>query len=288
MKYRPSPPLRLLRRLFRSIDNHGIRGAVLHSCRRMAHSLSEYGLSGTFERAFIKAPEWPQAAVTWAPHPFDLLYGTDTGGNYSAADLSAVSLSALYATGYRGVPTSTLKPALATLPIQHEKFSFVDIGCGKGRALLIAAEFPFRRLCGVEIASELCQVARANLALKPEWEQRIAIAEQDATTYLYPEGPLVVYLYNPFYAALLRRVLANLERQLRRSPRPTYILYGDVYSTTDLDKVMAGESRFESAMNPLSSMRILSDRAYPLSAEEAAAEPLGATANRFTLLSFDV
>jgi SAM-dependent methyltransferase len=91
-------------------------------------------------------------------------------------EMVAVTLSSLYATGYAGVPPSTLGPALAALPIKHEEFTFVDIGCGKGRALFIAAEFPFRRIVGAELAVELAQIARANVALNPAWRERISIA----------------------------------------------------------------------------------------------------------------
>src|SRR6516225_8353137 len=80
-----------------------------------------------------------------------------------------IALSGLYSTGHLGIPPPALTEAISWLPIAHEAFTFVDIGCGKGRALMVASAFPFRRLVGVEISPELCEIARANTARRPEW-----------------------------------------------------------------------------------------------------------------------
>ena len=119
-----------------------MRGAMVHSGQRLFRSLSKHGLSGTWERAFRKAPTSPVVQEPEPTHPFDLLHGTDTGGYLSSADLHGVSLSSLYTTAYYGVAPSVLTHAIATLPLKYEDFTFVDLGCGKGRAVLVAAQFP--------------------------------------------------------------------------------------------------------------------------------------------------
>jgi SAM-dependent methyltransferase len=231
----------------------------------------------------------PPIQIPPRPHPFDLLHGTDTGGCISTTNLAAAALSTIYSSGYLGIPASTLQPALAALPIKHQDFSFIDLGCGKGRALLVAAQFPFRRLFGVEITDELCDVARANVALNPAWRNRISIVNQDATTYVYPDGPLVLYLYYPFLVPVLRRVLSNLVRQLRRSRRPAYLLQADLCANgTDCKKFYTGNPRYQKLMKSFPFIQ-LSDTVYPLSAEEAAAEPSGCTANSsYTLYSVEI
>jgi SAM-dependent methyltransferase len=285
MKYRPSPPLILLRRLLNSIEQNGFRGATAHAWKRLQGSLKNHGLAGTFERAFMKAPAAPvMPAAQLPPHSFDSLHGTDTGGFVSTAKLEAVSLSALYATGYLGSPPSTLRQALAALPIQPEKFSFVDLGCGKGRALLIAAELPFRHVFGVELVTELAGAARANVLLNPEWKERISIVNEDATRFAFPDGPLVLYFYNPFHERILRRVLANLERELRRSPRKVLLVFADIYAHEP-----EGEPhRYQQAMDAMPSFRRISDCTCRLSAEEAALEPSRCTVSRFTVYSANV
>jgi SAM-dependent methyltransferase len=275
MKFTPIPPLLLLRRLVRSVEKNGVRGAIVHSYRRLFRSLSNHGLSGTLGRAFRKAPTAPQTQEPKPPHPFDLLHGTDTGGYISGADLQSVSLSALYISAYIGIAPSVLTQAISALPLKPEDFTFIDLGCGKGRALMVASQFPFRHLLGVEIASDLCTVARANIATNPDWAARISILNEDATTVTYPDGPLLIFMFHPFLAPVLRRVLANLERQLRRSPRETYLLYGR-------------NPRYAKVMDRFPFLREVSETSYPLSAEEAAVDYFNLTHERFTFYSVDL
>jgi SAM-dependent methyltransferase len=136
-----------------------------------------------------------------------------------------IALSGLYSTGHLGIPPPALTEAISRLPIAHEAFTFVDLGCGKGRALMVASAFPFRRLVGVEISPELCEIARANTARRPEWSDRISVINQDAIRFIFPDGPLLIFLYYPFLVGtIFRRVLSSLERQLRRAPREAYLL----------------------------------------------------------------
>lgn len=265
----------MLRRFVRSVDKNGLRGALVHSYQRLAHSLSNHGLSGTLERAFIKAPIAPKTTVDRPPHPFDVAHGTDTGGYISGADMQSVSMSALYITAYAGISPSVLTQALSNLPFPLEKFTFVDVGCGKGRALFVASEFPFRRLLGVELATDLCTAAWSNLASDPEWASRITVVNEDATAVTYPDGPLLVFLFHPFLAPVLRRALANLERQLRRSPREAYLLYGRNPHYTEVLK------RF-----PF--LHEIAETKYALSPEDAAVDYFQMTHESFTLYAVDL
>lgn len=280
MRYSPSPPHRLFRRFVLSVEFNGVRGALSHSWRRLFSSLKNHGVSGTFERAFVKAPAPPQSPVRSSPHPFDLENGTDTGGWISGADLAGSTLSALYTTIYLGIAPSALRAALAASPIARGESTFVDIGCGKGRALLIAAEFPFRRLLGVEIAPELCAIANANLALNPDWKSRISVINGDASTFVYPEGPLFIFLYTPFLLSMVRRFLANLEGQLRRSPRPAYLLYANLFET-EADAM--AESSYPDTIEASSLFQRTFDTVYPLAPDEVMAERPSAIFLRFVL-----
>jgi hypothetical protein len=126
----------------------------------------------------------------------------------------------------------------------------------------------------VESASELCDIARANAAIDSNWAARISIVNQHAKNFTYPDGPLLLYLYNPFFAPVLRRVLNNLERQLRRAPRPAFILYAD-------------NPRFTEVIESFPFLRELSETEYPLSLEDAALNPFNRTEEWYTLYSAD-
>jgi SAM-dependent methyltransferase len=116
----------------------------------------------------------------------------------------------------------------AQAKIDLKKFTFVDLGSGKGRTLLMASDYPFRRILGVELLPSLHKIARENLAAYKSDAQRCFALESicgDATSFTIPEEPVVVYLFNPFPEAGLRRAIANLQETLGTKPRPAYVLY---------------------------------------------------------------
>jgi SAM-dependent methyltransferase len=107
-------------------------------------------------------------------------------------------------------------------------FTFIDLGCGKGRTLLMASDYPFRKIIGVELLPALQQIALQNLREYKSAAQRCFALEAicaDATAYHLPEDPLVIYLFNPFPESGMRLVAANLAQTLRAHPRPVYVLY---------------------------------------------------------------
>ena len=107
-------------------------------------------------------------------------------------------------------------------------FVFIDLGSGKGRTLLMASDYPFRRIVGVELLPELHSVAEENLRkYKSESQKCFALQSigADAAEFRFPDEPIVLYLFNPLPEAGLRRVVANLEKSLRPNPRQIYVLY---------------------------------------------------------------
>jgi SAM-dependent methyltransferase len=112
--------------------------------------------------------------------------------------------------------------------VAFQEYTFIDLGSGKGRTLLMASDYPFRRIVGVELLPALHQVAEENLRkYKSDSQKGFALESicADATTFSFPEAPLVLYLFNPFPDSGLRRVLANLKQSLDAHPRPVYVLY---------------------------------------------------------------
>jgi SAM-dependent methyltransferase len=161
-------------------------------------------------------------------HPFDRQFGVETSGLLFAEDLLSGSAKDLYNAGYFGVAPSAFRQILRRLQLDFEKYTFVDLGSGKGRALLIASDYPFRAIVGVELSPKLHAIAVKNIAIYRTSAQRcqdIRSIEGDATEYSFPDGPLVVYLWNPFEAPVFTCVLANLEATLVRDPREICIVY---------------------------------------------------------------
>jgi SAM-dependent methyltransferase len=136
-------------------------------------------------------------------------------------------------TGVTGRPYFATEPWLfeqimQALPIDFSSFTFVDLGAGKGRALLMASDFPFQRIVGVEFMPDLCRAAQKNIANYSSERQKCGQIEaigMDARDFQFPAGPLVVYLFNPFSEPTFATVLENLLRSVKQAPRPIYIAY---------------------------------------------------------------
>lgn len=117
---------------------------------------------------------------------------------------------------------------LAGLTIDFRQFVCIDIGSGKGRVLLMAADYPFRRVIGVELLPALHRAAEENIAkYKSPLQQCFAFETfcQDAGEFVFPLEPLLVYLFNPLPETGLVQLLNNLEQSLKSQPRPVYVLY---------------------------------------------------------------
>lgn len=106
--------------------------------------------------------------------------------------------------------------------------TFLDLGCGKGRALIVASEFPFRRILGVELSPNLAAAAKANAAIVADRfpdRTAIEITKGDASVFPLPPGPLAIFLYHPFHLPLMKRLTANLEQALHDEARPVDVIY---------------------------------------------------------------
>ena len=134
-------------------------------------------------------------------------------------DPEAIGPSLEFATHYEPTPVAEAEALLDASPVRPERASFVDVGAGMGRVVLLAARRPFRRVVGVEISPALAEIARENLSSARDAARRCAdvrIAAGDAATFPFPRGDLILFLYNPFSAPVLEKMLAGLETDERR------------------------------------------------------------------------
>jgi SAM-dependent methyltransferase len=167
--------------------------------------------------------------LNWADlrHPFDRRYGVDTGGHVPSEKLTAEESVRRHAIDYAGSQPNVIRLALAKLPAL-DSFSFLDLGCGKGRPLIVASEFPFRSILGVELSQPLAEIARANAArIAQQYPQRPAIRVEvgDASRFPLPSGNVVLFMYHPFGEALVANVAAGIEAALAAERRDIYVIY---------------------------------------------------------------
>jgi len=159
---------------------------------------------------------------------FDAKYGTDTCGIVQPWDSDIPDTFVGQAVHYATASMGVFAELLSKLDITHEAYTFVDLGCGKGRALLLASNLPFKQIIGVELSPQLHHMSLLNIRRFRSDSQRctnIVSLCQNATEYAFPPENLVLYLFNPFGAEVLRSVVANLESTLRTVPRRVYVIY---------------------------------------------------------------
>lgn len=160
-------------------------------------------------------------------HPFDRLNGTDTSGVVASSALPAEEAARVHAVCYAGSQPSVVRRALSSLPALST-LAFVDLGCGKGRALLVAAELPFRQIVGVELSEPLTRIARKNAAAMSKRHPRcsmIHVEAGDASTAEWPAGDLALFLYHPFGPELVAVVAARVARALEDPARSIFVVY---------------------------------------------------------------
>jgi hypothetical protein len=170
---------------------------------KIAQSLRDRGVIATLTRAgHILLSKEPQRDA------FDLIRGTDTGGIDPLWKFNIDSPNASSGVRYQPSPEEAIADAIRFLNnVDPNHTTFVDLGCGKGRPLIVASELGFRQIIGVEFASELVDAAKANLS---HLGIVASVYHCDAAEFEFPAEPMVVFLYNPFGPDVLARVLENL------------------------------------------------------------------------------
>ena len=156
------------------------------------------------------------------------MYGLDTSGVIQANDLAFDPDMAAHSSPYGGSQPSIVRGCLAILPDPRGLQAFVDLGCGKGRPLLVASEFPFQRVVGVEIAPRLAEIARQNARPRPptgpagfdrgSGRRRDHHRGAGSSHGLFPAD-------NPFDTVLIGGVAGNIAAQLGERLEHAFIVY---------------------------------------------------------------
>jgi SAM-dependent methyltransferase len=185
-------------------------------------------------------------------HPFDLAHDTDTSGFVPAGDLAQLAREAAraHALPYGGSQPSIIRTVLAAL-MPLDCFTFVDLGCGKGRPLLVASEFSFRGIVGVELSAPLAEIARHNagtIARRFPHRTPIRVVLGDATRFPLPAGNLVLFLYNPFGDEAIAKVVEAVNAALTDAQRTIYVVYYNPVAGHRLDLSPGLRRRFAATL----------------------------------------
>jgi SAM-dependent methyltransferase len=179
-----------------------------------------------------------------AGQSFDAVHGVTTEALVFLGELDpdAIGPSLEFATHYEPTPIAEAQALLDASPLRPDQATFVDVGAGMGRVVMLAARRAFRRVLGIEISPALVEIARDNIASARgayRAVKDVRVVAADAASFAFPRGDLVVYLYNPFRAPVLERMLTNL--LAADDAREIVLLYHTAVEHETID----GAARFE-------------------------------------------
>ena len=199
--------------------------------RRLRRAVRVHGVAGTAKVGARSVMTWP-ARRRWMAkeRDWDARHGVNTAGIVPLTALAIDSSHRDFGVRYQASSPDGFRALIRSLPVPPEQLTFIDLGAGKGRALLMASEFPFRRVIGVEFAPALADVARANVQSFQSDARAcadVAVLCADAVDYDLPDEPSVVYIYNAFERPVMQKVLANVARSRERNPRPLLLALAD-------------------------------------------------------------
>jgi SAM-dependent methyltransferase len=168
--------------------------------------------------------------ATWVQRRyFDWRHGVETMGDMELAEMDAVTPDLTLTNPYHPCHPRAARRILGSIPIEdHSRYTFIDLGSGKGLMLLLAAEYPYAAVRGVEFSRKLNEIASANIRRYRNPRQQcfdVASVNVDAREYEFPQTPLVVYVFNSFRHQLLAQVVRRLETSLAAAPRDVVVVY---------------------------------------------------------------
>lgn len=201
--------------LRKSLQTRGAGGTVLYLLRNTGE------LSTRLRRAILEATYDRKMGVQTSR----LVAATDLG--IDPSKLGGVAVGAISGSAYAPSPAWALPTILKQLNIRYTNYNFIDLGSGLGRVVLMAAEFPFARVVGVEFSPQLHETAKDNLSRSSIRRQAgsVELLLQDAREYTPPPGNCIIYMGNPFRENVMRTVLDNLKRWLEGQPVQLYVVY---------------------------------------------------------------
>ena len=194
---------------------------------------------GAFCLAVVRKPVnyWHEHQRLRAGDSFDRAFGLDTGFNDAEEEVFPAIVPETQQ-GYDPIGVETFRQIMAHLPIAFDEFTFVDLGSGKGRALILASEFPFRKIIGVEYSQHYHEVACQNIDVYQRHSQTgppIQLVHGDATAFELPAGNTVVFLFNPFQGSTFSQVVRNMEDAVSSHSGNLYVVYAHPVCRRELD-----------------------------------------------------
>ena len=156
-----------------------------------------------------------------------LKYGSNTLIPIELKNLTITGGDIKKASRYEAVSFYMLEQLLTAFRKISGETSIIDLGCGKGRMMMVAPHFGFTNIKGIDFARELCQQAIANMKVKEKQFPGIKskVIHQNVEEYDIRPGDSVFFMFNPFDSQVLKNFLRKLDASCEQFPRTTYFIY---------------------------------------------------------------
>lgn len=180
--------------------------------------------------------------MIWQEMAGEKKYGINTTGADELFKLEDQGIDISHATIYMPVSYSLLEETFKQLknagpqqqttnkpqvPAGKQQTHFLDIGCGKGRALCVAAHEGFKKVSGLDFARDLCEAAKENLAITkqkmPALEYKVI--NNDAFYFEIPDDVDCIFFFNPFDEIIMSAVVKNIFTSLKKNRRKITVIY---------------------------------------------------------------
>lgn len=165
-------------------------------------------------------------------------YEINTTGADELQSLEKNGIDISHATIYMPISYVLLQEIFRQLPLQPSNH-FLDIGCGKGRVLCVAAQLGYSKLTGIDFSKDLCEEATANLEhTKIKFpDLQYTIITKDAMNYEIPKDADRIFLFNPFDIVVMGAVVYNIMESAQEYPRDIYVIYANpIYAELFIDE----------------------------------------------------
>lgn len=189
----------------------------------------------------------------WRDLTLDRRYGIDTTSGEGRIADAASCLRTFHGHHYEPIQIPVFRRIMQALPADPAELAFVDLGCGKGKALVLAAEHGFRRVMGVECDRRLYAAAQRNVRAYCDAVRRrddIEVILGDAAQHPLPGEDCVCFLYNTLDEVAMPMLLARIGRSLQETPRRLFVAYrnpvhGDLLSAARFLRALVRTASFE-------------------------------------------
>ncbi len=225
--------------------------------RRAILFIKQYGITGLIERVrtygivnsffYLKMHMRYQISIELGKR-WDRKHNVNTRGQIDLDQVDVVG-----ANKTEGHPIVSISPRTFSFLARHfpktcENYTFIDIGSGKGRSLLMAQKYGFEKIIGVEFAEAVCLIAKDNIQRFRHGKGRVSschVVHLDATQYEYPYENLVLYFNNPFSPNVWEKIIPIIEASLQEKPRKIIlIMAGSVPDKVEAVIEMMGRSPY--------------------------------------------